>query len=83
MGALASVEWSGPIAQLVCQIAKATGYRVNILGTEPAIPVIVTIADKNRMLGDILRDAGYQAGRRAAVFVYPESRVIELRYAKN
>ena len=83
MGGLASVDWSGPIEPLVRQIAKLTGYRVMVLGTEPAIPVLVTLYDKNRMAADILRDAGFQAGRRAAVVIYPESRVIEIRYAKN
>lgn len=83
MGGLASVDWSGPIEPLVRQMAKVTGYRVRVLGTEPAIPVLVTVYDKNMMIADILRDVGYQAGRRAAVVIYPDSRVIELRYAKN
>lgn len=83
MGGLTSVDWSGPIEPLLQQIAKASDYRVRVLGTSPAIPVLVTINSKNVMLGDVLRDAGYQCGRRAAVVVFPESRVIELRYAKN
>lgn len=83
MGGLATIDWSGPIEPLVRQIAKVTNYRVRVLGTEPAIPVLVTIFDKNMMIGDILRDVGYQGGRRATVVVYPESQVIELRYAKN
>lgn len=83
MAGLTSVDWSGPIQPLVEQMAKAANYRVRVLGTRPAIPVLVTIYQKNAMLGDILRDAGYQCGRRASIAVYPESRVIELRYAKN
>jgi defect in organelle trafficking protein DotD len=83
MGGLTTVDWSGPVEPLVRQIARAANYRVSILGTPPAIPVIVTIYTKNAMLGDILRDVGYQCGRRASVVVYPGSRVIELRYAKN
>lgn len=83
MAGLTSIDWSGPIEPLVRQIAKAARYRVRVLGTSPAIPVIVTVYTKNAMLGDILRDAGYQCGRRAAVVVFPETRVIELRYAKN
>ena len=83
MGGLTTIDWSGPVCPLLRQIAKASGYRVRVLGTEPAIPVIVTIYQKNALLGDILRDVGYQCGRRAAVVVYPESQVIELRYAKN
>jgi defect-in-organelle-trafficking protein DotD len=83
MAGLTSVDWSGPIEPLIRQMAKAANYRVRVLGTSPAIPVLVSVYDKNMMLADILRDVGYQAGRRAAVVVYPESRVIELRYAKN
>lgn len=83
MAGLTSVDWSGPVEPLLRQIAAAANYRVRSLGTPPAIPVIVTVYEKNAMLGDILRDVGYQCGRRAAVVIYPGSRVIELRYAKN
>jgi defect-in-organelle-trafficking protein DotD len=83
MDGITSVDWSGPVEPLVRQIAKSANYRVRVLGTPPAIPVMVTVFTKNAMLGDILRDVGYQTGRRAAVVVFPESRVIELRYAKN
>lgn len=83
MAGLTSIDWSGPVEPLVKEIAKSTGYRLRVLGTQPAIPVIVTVYDKNMMIADVLRDVGYQCGRRAAVVVFPESRVIELRYAKN
>ncbi len=83
MAGLTSVDWSGPVEPLIIQIAKATHYRVRVLGNPPAIPILVSVYDKNRMIADILRDIGYQCGRRATVVVFPESRVIELRYAKN
>ncbi|MCD6039349.1 MAG: hypothetical protein K0S27_749 [Gammaproteobacteria bacterium] len=83
MAGLTSIDWSGPVEPLVRQIGKAANYHVRVLGVSPAIPVLVTVYDKNRMLADVLRDVGYQCGRRAAVVIYPESRVIELRYAKN
>lgn len=83
MHGLTTIDWSGPVEPLLKQLAIASNYRLRVLGTPPAIPVIVTIFSKNTMLGDVLRDVGYQCGRRAAVVVYPGSRVIELRYAKN
>lgn len=83
MAAITTVDWSGPVEPLLKQIAYAANYRVRALGTPPAIPVIVSIYAKNVMLGDILRDVGYQCGRRATVVIYPQSRVIELRYAKH
>lgn len=83
MAGLTTVDWSGPVEPLLKQMANASNYRLRVLGTAPAIPVIVTMYAKNVMLGDILRDVGYQCGRRASVVIYPETRVIELRYAKN
>jgi defect-in-organelle-trafficking protein DotD len=83
MGGLTSVDWSGPVEPLVKQIATAANYRFKVLGTQPGIPIIVTIYTKNAMLGDVLRDVGYQCGRRATVTVYADTRVIELSYAKN
>jgi len=83
MGQLTSIDWSGPVEPLVRQIAKTANYRVNVLGRPPGIPVLVSVYDKNRMLGDVLRDVAYQCGRRASIVVYPGSQVIEIRYAKN
>jgi defect-in-organelle-trafficking protein DotD len=83
MGMGTSVDWSGPVEPLLRQIAASAGYRLRTLGTAPAIPVLVTVYANNQMLGDVLRDVGYQCGRRASVVVFPESRVVELRYAKN
>lgn len=83
MSGLTSVDWSGPVEPLIRQIAKSVNYRTRVLGRSPAIPVLVSVYDKNMMVADILRDVAYQCGRRATVVVYPENRVIELRYAKN
>jgi defect-in-organelle-trafficking protein DotD len=78
-----SVDWTGPVESLIKQLATACNYRLRILGYQPAIPVLVTVNAKNEMIADVIRDVGYQCGRRANVVVFPESRVIELRYAKN
>lgn len=83
MAGLTTVDWSGPVEPLVKQIARATHYRLRVLGHPPAIPVLVTVYDKNMIIADILRDVGYQCGRRASVVIFPDSRVIELRYAKS
>jgi defect in organelle trafficking protein DotD len=78
-----SVDWTGPVESLLKQLAIACNYRLRILGYQPAIPVLVTVSAKNEMVADVIRDVGYQCGRRANVVIFPESRVIELRYAKN
>jgi defect-in-organelle-trafficking protein DotD len=83
MGELASIDWSGPIEPLLEKIGLMTRYRVKVLGPIPPIPVIVSISCRERLVADILKDAGLQAGKRANLVVYPTSRIIELRYSAN
>jgi defect-in-organelle-trafficking protein DotD len=81
MGELASLDWSGPIEPLLERVGKMSNYRVKVLGPIPSIPLIITLSARERMIADILKDAGLQAGKRANLVVYPTSRIIELRYA--
>lgn len=78
----ASVDWAGPIEELSARIAKAAHYRLRILGKEPPVPVLISLNIQDESLAEILRDIDYQAGTRAELHVYPNSQVIELRYAK-
>jgi defect-in-organelle-trafficking protein DotD len=83
MGIPTSIDWDGPIEPLIQQIANAANYKLRVLGSPPAIPVIVSISAKDTAIGDILRDIGYQSGQQAQVVVFPSTRIIELRYAKS
>lgn len=78
----ASIDWSGPIVELVERVAKAGNYTTRVLGNAPSIPVLISISLKDTSLAEILRDIDYQAGRKASIHVYPNSRIVELRYAK-
>ena len=80
MGGITTIDWSGPIEPLLEKIGEMTKYRVKVLGPIPSIPLIVTISGRERVVADILKDAGLQAGKRANLVVYPTSRIIELRY---
>lgn len=80
--ARASVDWSGPIEELTSRIAKAAHFRFRVLGKEPAVPVLIGLNMKDESLAEILRDIDYQAGKKATIHVYPNSQVVELRYAK-
>lgn len=80
--AIATLVWSGPVGEAVEELAKKINYRVRVLGTPPAVPVIVTINKELVPIGVLLRDIDYQSGHKAKVTVYPRQRVIELRYAK-
>lgn len=80
---IASVDWSGPIEPLLQRIAKLTQYQLEIIGKQPAVPILVTISSQNTPLGYIIRDANFQAGIKANIVVYPGIKTIELRYAKS
>jgi defect in organelle trafficking protein DotD len=80
LACLASVDWVGPVEPLLKRIGEATHYCVRVLGKEPAIPVIVSITSKNVPFADILRNISLQIYKKACIVIYPNSRVIELRY---
>lgn len=83
MSNLVTIDWNGPIEPLLTQIANSTGYTVNVLGKAPMLPIIVTVIAKNRPIGDVLRDAGYQCGEKADIVIFPNTKIIELRYATS
>ena len=78
----ASVDWSGPIAEVTQRVATSANFRLRVLGKEPAIPILISLNLKDQSLADILRDIDYQAGKKAFIHVYPHNQVVELRYAK-
>ncbi len=80
LGALASVDWTGPVEPLVLKLATAGHYKFRAVGKNPAIPVLVAVYATNMPLADILRDTNLQAGKKADVVIYPSRRLIEVRY---
>lgn len=80
--ARASVDWSGPIEELTKRIARAAHFKFRVLGKAPAVPVLISLNAKDLSLAEILRDIDYQAGKKANIHVYPNSQIVELRYAK-
>jgi defect-in-organelle-trafficking protein DotD len=80
MSQQASVDWNGPVQPILNKIADTVGYRLRVLGQEPAIPVLVILNAQNQPLGDILRNVIYQVTKRADIRVDNRRRIIELRY---
>lgn len=79
----ASVDWSGPIAEVTERVAKAAHFRLRVLGQVPAVPILISLDLKDHSLAEILRNIDYQAGKKAYIHVYPNSEVVELRYANT
>ncbi|MBS0351732.1 MAG: type IVB secretion system lipoprotein DotD [Proteobacteria bacterium] len=80
MTQVTSLDWYGPVLPLLEQIGKATGYKIQVLGQTPSIPVMVAISVNNQVMADILRNVTYQVHNKANIKVYAEKRIIELRY---
>lgn len=78
-----SIDWNGPIGPLIEKSAQIADYKFRILGTEPAIPILVSIHRRNASVATILQDAGFQASNRANIIVYPSTKTIELRYSSD
>ena len=76
-----TVNWTGPIEPIVQRLADRAGYEMQVNGDVPPAPVVVTLTARQKMVIDVLRDLGLQAGQRADVVVDPERRVVELNYA--
>lgn len=80
MSKIVTVDWAGPIENLLQKIAEMSEYQLKVFGQDPNFPVLVSIYAKRAYLADLVKDAGIQAGARADIVVYPSTRVIELRF---
>ncbi len=78
-----SIDWTGPVEPLLAKIAKASQYKLRVLGVKPAVPVIVSINAVEQELATILRDTTYQAALKSRIKVYPKTKTIELRYLSS
>ncbi|MBI1215049.1 MAG: DotD/TraH family lipoprotein [Alphaproteobacteria bacterium] len=76
-----TVDWVGPIEPIMRRLADRAGYDLQVNGDTPPAPVVVTLNAKQKMVIDVLRDLGLQAGQRADVVVDPDHRLVELNYA--
>ena len=80
---IASLNWSGPVEPPLQTIANTIHYKFNIIGSKPAIPVLVNIQQSNQQIATILRNINYQLAinHSGSIIAYPSSHILELRYA--
>ena len=72
------VSFVGPVETLVEEMARKVGFGFDSSGTAPARPVVVEVRARSRPVIMVLRDAGVQAGREAALVVDAERRHVRL-----
>lgn len=79
-----SIDWDGPLTELVQRMAQASGYALKrAIGARPAVQLIVSVSETNATVASVLRDAGAQAGSAANIVVDPDARSVHIRYAPD
>lgn len=73
-------SWSGPIEGCVQKISNIAGYKLEVTGSEPTFPIIVSVSQTKISLFDLIYDIGYQAGKAVDIVLKPSQKVIEIRY---
>lgn len=76
-----TVNWVGPVDQILKLVSNKASYQFVTLGDVPATPVVVAVDVTNKPIIEILRSIGLQLGARADVHVDSENRVVELSYS--
>jgi len=76
-----TVNWVGPIGPIAKTLADRAGYGFLILGSEPAVPVVVSVDAENTRVVDVLRDIGLQLGMRGDVKVDARAKMVEIYYS--
>jgi len=74
-----AVDYQGDVKPLVYQLAQTVGYAVQTYGRATGLAP-VNIQAEDRTIGELMADIGYQAAWRCDVLVFPERRIVELRY---
>ncbi|MCT4575415.1 MAG: DotD/TraH family lipoprotein [Alphaproteobacteria bacterium] len=77
-----SINWNGPIKQIVQKIADRAMYDVVEMGKPYSTPILVQIDAVDAPIIDILRNVGLQAGSRANLVVDTENRNLEVHYVE-
>lgn len=75
-----TVDWYGPPALLLQQMADIAGYNFQETGAKPTIPLVVRLEVRNRPIIEVMRDIGLQVEGRAAVKVDANARIVEISY---
>lgn len=76
-----TVNWVGPAATVAKMMADRASYSFNVLGDEPATPIVVTLDQESTPIFDVLRSIGLQMGNRGDIRVDAASKTVELSYA--
>ncbi len=76
-----TINWVGPVDQIVKVLSDKASYRFVTLGAVPSTPVVVNVDVTNKPIIEVLRSIGLQLGARADVYVDSAEQIVALTYA--
>lgn len=76
-----TINWVGPVDQIVKTLADKSTYRYVVLGSVPPVPITVNVDVTNKPIIEVLRSIGLQLGARADVYVDSAEQIVALTYA--
>ncbi len=75
-----TVTWVSPVTPIAKTLAERAGYNFLVIGSNPPVPIVVSIDAENRPVIDVLRDIGLQLGLRGDIKIDSTQRVVEIHY---
>lgn len=76
-----TVNWVGPVEPVAKKLADRAGYIFQSIGSQPPVPIVVSVDVENQPVIDVFRSIGLQLGTRADIKVDAGRRVVEVHYA--
>ena len=73
-----TLDWIGPLATLLEELAEKAGYGFAEAGPRPVVPAMVSVSVEEEALIFVLRDVGLQAGSGVLVVVDAERREVRI-----
>ena len=80
MANIVSIDWNGPAEPLISRLAHNSHYTFHTIGKKPTIPLLIAVNTNNSNVSTILRNIDFQIQRNASIHIYPNRKVVELRY---
>ena len=75
-----SLDWTGPALPAIAKLVAMSPYKLSVLGAIPPMTPIITLHAKNETLFALLREAGYQMGTLADVWVDVSRRTVTVQF---
>lgn len=75
-------NWDGPVAPVLNQLQKLTGYEFKVLTPEPNTGAFVTLNFQNEKIINVIRSIEAQLHDQININIYEDDKIVEVRYVQ-